>query len=209
MAVCYGACRRRRAANASAAAVQAADGDSSSDSEHEEDDNSSSSDSEGSWWWACASCHGSKDRRANMAMHVQAPVVDVHSDDAEAAQQLTDWTTNLGLLLTLPPGGALQLAVLRCGVRYAHRLLGYLHALSAADKDFPPLLRGPLVCWDEAAVEGCDAEELAQALDSLVTYLRSNNPVVQRYMTMAERQWGTEQVSDLLRSEGMGAMLHC
>jgi hypothetical protein len=130
-----------------------------------------------------------------MAMHVQAPVADVHSDDATAAEQLTDWITNLGLLLTLPPGGALQLAVLRRGVRYAHRLLGYLHALSAADRDFPPLLRGPMVCWDEAAIEGSDAEELATALDSLVTYLRSNNPVVQGYMTMAEQQWGTVSVS--------------
>lgn len=130
-----------------------------------------------------------------MALSVQAPVAEVEADDEASATQLSDWITNLGLLLTLPPGGAMQLAVLRCGVRYAHRLLGYVHALSAADKECPPLLRGPLVCWDEAAVQGADAEELAAALDSLITYLRSNNPVVQRYLTMAERQWGNDTVS--------------
>jgi hypothetical protein len=46
----------------------------------------------------------------------------------------------LGLLLALPPGGSLQLAVLRAGVRYSTRIMGYVHSLSAADKDMPPLL---------------------------------------------------------------------
>jgi len=145
-----------------------------------------------SLWWACQSCHGSKARREHQAQHLQPPVADLSSDTAAA--DIQDWFKNLGLLLTLPPGGSLQLAVLRCGVRYAHRMLGYLHALSAADQDRPPLLRGALVCWDEAAVDGCDAAELAASLDSLITYLRKHNPAVQRYLTMAEQQWGTDQV---------------
>lgn len=190
---CLSAARAPSAAASAGENEQEADHAGSSDDESA--DASDNSDTEGSLWWACASCRSSKERRAHMAMHVQAPVTDVYDDGDAAAEQLTDWMTNLGMLMTLPPGGALQLAVLRCGVRYAHRLLGYLHALSAADKDFPPLLRGPLVCWDEAAVEDCNAEELAAALDSLTTYLRSNNPAVQRYMTMAERQWGTDVVS--------------
>ncbi|WIA28669.1 hypothetical protein OEZ86_011205 [Tetradesmus obliquus] len=144
-----------------------------------------------SLWWACHSCHGSKTRREHQAQHLQPPVADLSSDTAAA--DIQDWFKNLGLLLTLPPGGSLQLAVLRCGVRYAHRMLGYLHALSAADQDRPPLLRGALVCWDEAAVDGCDAADLAASLDSLITYLRKHNPAVQRYLTMAEQQWGTAQ----------------
>jgi hypothetical protein len=66
----------------------------------------------------------------------------------------------------------------------------------------PPLLRGLLVCWDEAAVDGCDAQQLAEALDTLIAYLRSNNPAVQRYLTMAERQWGVEQVREQCQRVG-------
>lgn len=98
----------------------------------------------------------------------------------------------LGMLLTLPPGGSLQLAVLRAGVRYSQHIMGYLHGLSAADKDQPPLLQGPLVCWDEAALADASAEELHLAFDSLIDYMRSRNPIVQQYLTMAEVDWPDE-----------------
>ena len=98
----------------------------------------------------------------------------------------------LSLLLDLPPGGSLQLAVLRCGVRFAQRCSGYLHMLSAADRERPALLRGPLVAWDEAALANADPEELAAAFNKLIEYLRSSNPIVQRYQTLAERNWGVD-----------------
>jgi hypothetical protein len=75
-------------------------------------------------------------------------------------------------------------------VSYTQRVLGYLHALSAADVDQPPLLRGPLVCWDEGTIHGATAEELCTAFEALIDYIRSSNPLVQKYFTMAERDWG-------------------
>jgi hypothetical protein len=117
--------------------------------------------------------------------------MDVTRDIQEQEAAIGDWIDHLQQLLSLPPGGALALSVLQCGVRYAHRLLGYVHALSAADAQLPPLVRGPLVAWDGTDV---DAAELTETLEALIQYLQRRNPVVQRYKTMAERKFGAEQV---------------
>lgn len=138
-------------------------------------------------WWCCSSCSRAEGRRKQQEDKWQAPVVPPDAQDPAA--EITEWQSMLGLLLSLPPGGCLQLAVLRAGVRYTQRIQGYLHALSAADKDQPPLLQGPLVCWDEAALADASVDELEVAFNSLVDYLRSRNPLVQQYLTMAERDW--------------------
>lgn len=144
-------------------------------------------DAEDTYWWCCHACTSSDKRRAEQAQLWQPSVIPAAADDP--AGEVAQWQAMLGLLLSLPPGGSLQLAVLRCGVRYAQRVQGYLHALSAADKERPPLLQGPLISWDEAAIANASADELEIAFNSLIDYLRSHNPLVQRYLTMAERDW--------------------
>lgn len=89
-------------------------------------------------------------------------------------------------MLSMPSGCGLQLAVLRCGVRFAHRIQGYLHSLQPSNSE--PLLRGPLMVWDED--EEVDADALSDAFNRLIDYLRASNPIVQRYLTVAEQDFG-------------------
>jgi hypothetical protein len=58
----------------------------------------------------------------------------------------------LGLLVSLPAGSALQLSVLKCGVRFAQDLRSYVHAMQPNE-----LLGGLLIDWGDAAKVGRSA----------------------------------------------------
>ena len=104
-------------------------------------------------WWCCQACHtgatGAK-RRQKQADDLQPAVVpdDIPEEELQAALQ--EWRDMLGIMLSLPTGASLQMAVLRCGVRFAQRIKGYLHSLQAGE--MPHILGGPLVNWNPAAV---------------------------------------------------------
>lgn len=159
------------------------------------------------WWWCCQACNTSSNRKDQQQEKYQAPVVDQQS--TSPLDTITEWRSMLGLMLSLPPGGATQLGVLRCGVRYSQRIMGYMHALSAADKDHPPLLRGPLLVWDEARIAGADATELAETFATLIDYLRSNNPIVQRYLTIMETNFLEGQEEQVGMLMDYTYKLHC
>jgi hypothetical protein len=107
------------------------------------------SDGSTNMWWACQSCYpetpAAQKRRQEQEDKLQPPVVEwTVEDELEAA--IAEWKQKLGLLLSLPAGAGLQLAVLQCGVQFAQRVKGYLHCLET--KEAPSLLSGPLVNWD-------------------------------------------------------------
>ena len=181
--------RRRRRSSSSSGSGSCNSGNSSSGGADTDPNSGSSADDEAEYWWACDACNTSTARREQQQSHMQDPV---HCPDADIVPALVEWRQQLLLLLALPPGGATQLAVLRCGVRYAHRMYGYLHALSAADKNRPPLLAGPLIDWDEAWEESADPVQLATAFQSLTTYMRTHNPIVNKYQTM----WEVDDAAD-------------
>ena len=141
-------------------------------------------------WWRCHSCAKSNDRRLQQANLWQAPVVPPDLQDEDTDNEVAERHAMLVHLLSLPPGGCLQLAVLRCGVRYTQRVLGYLHSLSAADRQRPPLLQGPLVAWDEAANSGATMHDLFEKFQLLINYQCQRYELVKRYLTMAEIDWG-------------------
>jgi hypothetical protein len=96
-------------------------------------------------YWSCKACHG-KDgakRRDKQQSHLQVPVVGPGSALGDTPFEL--YRQLLGMLLALPVGAGLQLSVLRCAVRFAQRVQGYVHALeNTAEAN---LLDGPLVNW--------------------------------------------------------------
>jgi hypothetical protein len=89
-----------------------------------------------------------KAKRLQKQEWLQAPVVPDMKPEHQL--QLDEWRQLMGMLLSLPPGSALQTGVLQCGVRFAQNVLGYCHGLApGAD---PDLLSGPMVRWDEDMV---------------------------------------------------------
>lgn len=143
------------------------------------------------WWWCCQTCVGDPPDRQQRVGTRQIPISEWACDEARM-QDITRWRSMLHRFLHLPPSAPLQLGVLCCRVRFAHRIHGFLHLLSAADQRRPPLLRGPIVAWDEGADGAADGHALSRDLDALVAYLAESNPAVQRFLTMAERLWSDD-----------------
>ncbi|KAF6256409.1 hypothetical protein COO60DRAFT_110221 [Scenedesmus sp. NREL 46B-D3] len=83
-------------------------------------------------WWACAACATNTTRWQAMQQLSLQP-------SAEQRAQLQQ-------LLALPPGLAMQLSVLKRGLRVAHRANGCVHA-SVTVSPHMPLLSAPLVLW--------------------------------------------------------------
>jgi hypothetical protein len=109
-------------------------------------------------YWACSSCWpataaGAK-RRQKQADWLQAPVISssLAPEDVAAGKE---WMQMLGLLVSLPAGSALQLSVLKCGVRFAQDLRSYVHAMQPNEQQ--ALLGGPLINWGDAAKVGRSA----------------------------------------------------
>jgi hypothetical protein len=104
-----------------------------------------------SHYWMCGSCNhkaGGPKRLQKQKEWLQAPVVPDMKPEHQL--QLDEWRQLMGMLLSLPPGSALQTGVLQCGVRFAQNVLGYCHGLApGAD---PDLLSGPMVRWDDDMV---------------------------------------------------------
>lgn len=162
----------------------------------------------GDAWWCCQACNLNQERREYQRMHVQVPVSTASPEDGDAwLQDIAEWRQLLQLLLDLPPGVALQLGVVLCGVRFAQRICGFLHMLSAADVERPPLMRGPLIVWHEAA--DADVDQLASALQRLIDHLEKTHPAVQRFLTMAERHWSPQAAGlPMLPSSALDGTVH-
>lgn len=127
-------------------------------------------------YWCCGACRAKRTgakRRRRHADWWQAPVADAGSDAFQ--DQVAEWREQLGRL---------QLAVLRCDVRFAQRLRGFLHTMEPNERE--ALLRGPLVCWDMADVETADEDEAADILSEALRYLLNSSPAVQRHVTQLE-----------------------
>jgi hypothetical protein len=100
----------------------------------------------GDWYWCCHACNtgprGNK-RREQQAQHLQAPVVEEISKATQPALDM--YLKMLGMLLALPPGAGLQLAVLRASVQFTQHMRSYVHALQPDEQ--PSLLSVPLINW--------------------------------------------------------------
>ncbi len=101
--------------------------------------------------WACGACRGSTpaavSRRAKQLELQPSVVPPSATDDAARAAAIGEWATLAADLVALPAGAAMHLAVLRCGVRYARRIHGYVHTQEATGAR--DLLQGPLMLWDQ------------------------------------------------------------
>jgi hypothetical protein len=96
--------------------------------------------------WACGACAGSSKRREEQAQRWQVPIIGPSSALGDTPLDL--YYEMLGMLMALPVGGGLQLSVLRCAVRFAQRVAGYVHVLEPEVE--PNLLGGPLMDWASA-----------------------------------------------------------
>ena len=101
--------------------------------------------------WACGACRGSTpaavSRRANQLDLQPSVVPPSATDDAGLAAAIGEWAALASALVALPAGAAMHLAVVRCGVRYAQRIYGYVHTLDPGTS--PDLIQGPLMLWDQ------------------------------------------------------------
>ena len=170
-----------------------------------------------------AAMHQEK-RREQQAQRWQVPVGGV--------ADMQEWRKMMTTVLTLPPGVAMELAVLRSCVRFTQDVYSYMHALQP--NTTPSLLGGPLITWDmrqvgravpvavavlraclpafclpsclpfrrtclsgpftgfapalaaPAQVDAAGRQTLVNHLNYLITYLRANNPLVEKFKTAAE-----------------------
>ena len=107
------------AGDADATADDDADGSGDADADEDAAGN-------GDEYWICSACANSSKRRSVHAMWWQQPAYDF--DDPNAGDLAREWCKNFKTLVTLPPGAVLMLSLLRCGVRYAKKIMGYAFA---------------------------------------------------------------------------------
>jgi hypothetical protein len=101
-------------------------------------------------YWACQACNaetpaGAKRRKEQLRLQPSI-VPDACTEPEQHEAAVVDWGKLANMLVSLPAGFGMQLSVLRCSVRFAQRIRGYIHALEPDTA--PPLLRGPLMQWD-------------------------------------------------------------
>lgn len=105
-------------------------------------------------YWMCGACADARTgpkRIQKQKEWLQPPIIPEFTPQHQP--DMDNWRELMGMLLSLPPGSAMQLSVLQCGVRFAQSVQGYCHALApGAD---PDLLSGPNVYWDEDMVSKC------------------------------------------------------
>jgi hypothetical protein len=187
------------------APVKETGGDGSEDSSGDDSEQDGGGDGDGpstsaggELYWACGACRASAKRRAEQAAWWQAPVFSVPADDAvEGAaaameEQLVAWRLLLGAVMRLPPGGIMLMGVLQCGVRYAQRICGYVHAALASPAE---VLSGPLICWDPDAATPDAFDAAAGDLALLSEHLTKTHPLAQRNLLMLERLPGMQEAA--------------
>ncbi len=175
----------------------------------------------GDMYWACQSCRrndaGGAKRREKQEEWLQASVIGDSSNAEDIQAAMKEWTSMLGLVMSMPAGTSLQLSVLKCAVRFAQDIRAYVHSMQPTQAQH--LVSGPLVSWGDMsqvcsalgsasrnawqmpsspfcgrttpAVQMTEAScvQLTEHFEALVDYLRRTNPIVQRFATLYEQNF--------------------
>lgn len=131
-------------------------------------------------WWACAACYNSPKRR-KLQEKVQQPLTE-------------DDVCTIKALLQLPPGAALQLSVLKCGLRVVQRAYGYWQAEPMAKA---PLMSGPLAVYnsDSRVWDKVSTDHMLQLI--IKAHLDNEHPVFSQFKTMWEKDMGKDEIGHL------------
>ena len=137
-------------------------------------------------YWSCEACRRNPARRKEHELWWQVPIHDA-AGGADAGV-VSAWLERFRAMITWPAGAILDLAVLRCGVRWVRRLRGYTH--SAAVDGAPDLVSGPLVGWDVKDIAPGASDRIAAEFTGAAAFLRASHPLAQRFTMVHERVFG-------------------
>jgi hypothetical protein len=129
------------------------------------------------FWWCCGACSSKESREKRTFYNVKL------------------WPTYVRNLLSLPPTQPLLLSVMKCGVRFAQRICGFLCTNSITQT---PYLIAPLIKWPYSK---SNTSTLPNALKEVLHYNLENNPIIRTYVTQIETEHAPDHGVPIIHHE--------